>query len=274
MVMQLLAAGADIDAWSQIGTPITLAILQTQNDVMHHLLRAGASLTASAGNIGFPLHVACAGDNRDAVAAAIGATTNGRNERNAINQRHLECLKTPNERGNLSSKLDIINRRSENEILEHDREELTPLEVTAMFNSTRALKILLAADVEYRTLSKNGHVGCVRALVHADAALTPRFAGLVLNALHEAAVGNHLAVVEDLLAAGVPVDYGTIRGYTALMAAATSDSVAAGEILPRKGADIHLRDLHSDNAQQHAEVLGDTEFVRMIRRAARPTERG
>lgn len=149
---RLLAAGADINTSSQIGTPLALAILKSRADIIHELLRAQASVTVSAGRWGTLLHVACAVDDYDTIDAILVESKAALNERSTVDCKLLESFMFPSATGTPASRLIIP---STDVGLNHKKNP-TPLQLTAMYGCTRAMRRLLSAGAQFLILTSTG----------------------------------------------------------------------------------------------------------------------
>lgn len=85
--------------------------------------------------------------------------------------------------------------------------------------------------------------------------------------LIDAARRNDAARIDELLAAGTPVDATDSQGCTALLIATHHDSVAAAAALIAAGADVNRQDQIQDSPFLYAGAEGRLEILRMTLRA-------
>lgn len=80
---------------------------------------------------------------------------------------------------------------------------------------------------------------------------------------------NHLAMVGTMLRAGADVRAIDDQGCTALMHAASSNSMECLEVLLRDGSEVEARDYKGYTALDHAESRGHTEIAKLLKAAAK-----
>lgn len=131
----------------------------------------------------------------------------------------------------------------------------TPLMHAAYFGMTHVVDTLVAAGAPIRTIAEAAAAGDLGAFLDAPRTEPERVAALRL-----AAGNQRLDVIDQLVAAGTPVDGLDERGSTALHEAAFYGRAASVRRLLERGADPNLRDTTHDGTalgwcrHQHADI--------------------
>jgi len=116
----------------------------------------------------------------------------------------------------------------------------TALLHAAVFGMTEVIDVLVAADTRPASIEEAAAAGDVNGWLAPQTSLQARVRALVMAADHQ-----RLEVIDQLLAAGTPVDASDAKwGRQALRVAAQDGRVASVEHLLGRGADPDLRDPH------------------------------
>lgn len=149
----------------------------------------------------------------------------------------------------------------------------TPLHYAALYGSTEAIRILLAAGADPKVRNQAGASPLVyaawnfertRLLVESGAAVNGAENGGVTPLMVAVSVDGNGGTVRYLVDTGADVRARNRLGGDALMRAAAMSDADMLRILLAKGADAHLADRAGDSALQNATAFPDYERVRIL----------
>jgi uncharacterized protein len=143
-------------------------------------------------------------------------------------------------------------------------------------NDTAALAALIAAGADVNEFDPNGdaplviaaylgHVGIVRTLLDAGAALTAVDPGMRATALHAAAYAGRTEAARVLIESGIDIDrQGPVNGYTALHDAIWQNNIDTAEVIISGGANLRLKNHEGQTPLDFARAKRRKEIVALI----------
>jgi len=298
----LIEMGADVNARHAEGasTPLHYAVLTNHPDVVEILLEHGADVKALYKTSQTPLHLAAArGYARIAtLLIAHGADVNARDQTGATPLSEAcwtgeaEMVRLLIEKGADAkdvnpetgmTPLHAAASRGYREVAKalldagaradvRDNSGATPLYLALQFQRTQVIGLLVGNQAENRPAAASVDVKAVLrdAVLRGQTNLVAMLVDMMpplgsTTLLHDAALKDHVDVIELLLAHGADVNSLNAQGATALHDAALAGQRAAAEALLAHGATINARDSESGATPLHrAASWGRRDVVELL----------
>ncbi len=203
----LVAAGAEVDAGSTFGTPLTFAATWGRAEAARYLLEKGAAVAASRPDRITPLMLAARANDLQTVRALLARKA----ERDAVDTSGATALSHAARHGSVEAVRALLDAGAKVEAA--DAQGWAPLAHAAVNGRTDVLRLLIERKANVNATDKQG-----RSILVAVANF-----------------GDHPQVIRELLAAGAPAGAKDAQGRTALMLATARGHAGTARLLQEKG---------------------------------------